>query len=601
MILFCESVATAVLGSAHHKTGAELYFHCSKHEDKNPSLKINATKNVFLCGPCGVGGNAWRLAAFLSGQDPQDKQAVATWLRDHGLLDSSSNSNYSNKVMSQLTAVDSGRAKVEFRRVAEYHYTQNLRKVRLERSSANSDKPEKSFRWEHRRGEMWKPGDGNLEKPLYSNSIFKERDQLGTVLAFEGEAKTDLAGELDYPGFSFKGLNIGHCDVLAGLDIVLWPDGDSSGLKQSNEAAKLLYESGEPRSIRVIVPPPEMPIKGDIIDAVRTLKWGREEINGLITTAKPYPSEQVDARGFRLSTLAELMERAQVEVDWVLDGRLAAGTISGVVSKPKVGKSTCARNLTLAVSRSEAFLGFRTKPGLCVYLALEERAEDIAADFRAMGADGSEPILIHADSAPANGILALVDLVRERKPVLAVIDPLFRLARIRDEKAYGETYAALGPLIDAARSSGTHLLLTHHSGKSAKADPIDSPLGSTALGGAVSTLIVLRRTENYRLIQTVQRLGKDLPETVLSFDPETRKLSLGDSKLDTDREECERAIIEFLKSAGEPQTQAQIRDGVEGETKIIRAALTVLDRSRRVTKSGGGTKGNPFWYSGSQV
>ena len=182
------------------------------------------------------------------------------------------------------------------------------------------------------------------------------------------------------------------------------------------------------------------------------------------------------------------------------------------------------------------------------------------------------------------------------KSVLVVIDPLFRIAHIKDEKAYAETYAALGPLIDAARASGTHVLLTHHSGKSAKADPIDSPFGSTAISGAVSTLIVLRRTDAYRLIQTRQRLGQDLPETVLQFAPETRQLSLGENKLDTDRKGCERAIIEFLEDAGEPQTQAQIRDGVEGQTKTIRAALTALVQGKRVLKTGQGTRGKPFQY-----
>ena len=48
------------------------------------------------------------------------------------------------------------------------------------------------------------------------------------------------------------------------------------------------------------------------------------------------------------------------------------------------------RNLCLAVARREDFLGLKTKKGECVYLALEEREEDIRKDFQAMGADGSE-------------------------------------------------------------------------------------------------------------------------------------------------------------------------------------------------------------------
>jgi len=310
----------------------------------------------------------------------------------------------------------------------------------------------------------------------------------------------------------------------------------------------------------------------------------------------PVPSTAKPADSFTLSPLAELLARPLVGTDWVWEDRLAAGTVSAVVSKPKVGKSTFARNLCLAVARGESFLGVTTKKGLCVYLALEERAEDVTADFRAMGAGGDEPILVHADSTPASGILALLALVREKAPALIIIDPLFRLVRVKDEKAYAETYTALGPLIDISRSTGTHVLLTHHSGKSLKADVIDSPLGSTAIGGAVCSLVVLKRAEAYRTIQTVQRLGQDLPETVIEFDPESRELSLGGTRFEADRSRTESAIVEFLADAKDPQTQAQIREGVEARKQIIRAALTSLSKAGKVLKSGEGTKGKPFAY-----
>jgi AAA domain-containing protein len=310
------------------------------------------------------------------------------------------------------------------------------------------------------------------------------------------------------------------------------------------------------------------------------------------------------AEGFQLVGLGELLSRPEIPLDWVWQGHLAAGTVSAVVSKPKVGKSTFARNLCLAVARDQEYLGFHTGGSLCVYLALEERVEDVTADSRALGADGNESILIHADSTPAAGIVALVEIVKEKKPRLVVIDPLFRMVRVRDEKAYAETYAALGPLIDLASSTGTHVLLTHHSGKAMKIDAIDSPLGSTAIGGAVSTLIVLKRTDRYRTIQTVQRIGQDLPETVLEFNPERKRLSIGGTREEADRGDCEGRILEFLKEAPEPQTQAQIRAEVEGKTKIIRAALTALVGSGKLKKSGDGAKGKPFFYefedSGSQ-
>ncbi len=305
--------------------------------------------------------------------------------------------------------------------------------------------------------------------------------------------------------------------------------------------------------------------------------------------------------GFSLVGLGELLARPETPVDWLWQGRLAAGTVSAVVSKPKVGKSTFARNLCLSVARGEPFLGLGTKPGPCIYLALEERAEDVTADFRAMGATGDEPIKIHADTTPEAGVLALIGLVRDRKPVLVVIDPLFRMVHVKDDKAYAEMYKALGPLIDVARSTGSHLLVTHHMGKGmAKADPIDSPLGSTAIGGAVSSLVILKRTEAYRTIQTRQRLQErdgDMVETVLQFDPESRRLSVGGTRFEADRQDCEEAILEFLKAAGEEKTEPEIDSGVDGKTGLKRKALRELVENGRVTRKESGKKGDPYKYS----
>lgn len=315
-------------------------------------------------------------------------------------------------------------------------------------------------------------------------------------------------------------------------------------------------------------------------------------------------SQSGNPGGYELVHLGELMARPDAPVDYLVEGLLATGTVAAIVAKPKVGKSTFARNLALAVSTGREFLGCKTRQGGAIYLALEERAEDVKADFRALGASGEEPIHIHAANAPEDAMPALVQLVRERMPALVVIDPLFRLARIRDEKAYAETYQALGPLIDIARESGTHILLTHHAGKSLKADAIDSPLGSTALGGIVSTLLLLKRTETYRTLQTVQRICTDLSETVLAFDSVTRKLSLDGSKAERDQSDAEGRILTHLQTAGKPQSQKQIRDEVEGSTKTIRAALTSLTRSGRVKQTGEGTRGKPYvyerWFSGSQ-
>ena len=214
----------------------------------------------------------------------------------------------------------------------------------------------------------------------------------------------------------------------------------------------------------------------------------------------------------------------------------------------------------------------------------------MTADFRAMGATGGEDIQI----ADAGTVKDVVTLLRDKKPVLLVVDPLFRLVRVQDGNAYAETYSALGPLIDVARETGTHILCLHHSSKLAKVEAIDAPIGSTALGGAVSTLIVMRRTESYRTLQTVQRVGTDLPETVLRFDPATRLLSLGGLRERFEVANIGEAILRAL--ADKSMTEPEIDDAIEGKTTVKRRALRELTGNKRVARSGSGKRGDPFRY-----
>jgi hypothetical protein len=380
-----------------------------------------------------------------------------------------------------------------------------------------------------------------------------------------------------------------YADTLSGKRVCIIADADEPGRKHAKDIATSLF--GKVASLRVL----ELPGAKDLTEWVAHGRT-REALLQLLRSASEWKPASQPNFGFTLSHLSELFSRADIPQEYVVENLLISGTVSCVAAKPKVGKSTFVRNLCLAVSRGDDFLGLKTKQGECIYLALEEREEDLKNDFRAMGADGSEPIYIHAAAAPAEGIARLCDLVRVRRPVLVVIDPLFRLARIRDEKAYAETYAALGPLIDVAREAGTHVLLTHHAGKSTRADAIDAPLGSTAIGGAVCTLIYLKRTETMRTIQTVQRIGQDIPETVLQFDVKSRSLSLGEEKAAADLQAIGETVLEFLRGTDEPKTENEIDGAVEGKTGQKRKALRGLVTQGRISREGIGRKGDPYRY-----
>lgn len=295
--------------------------------------------------------------------------------------------------------------------------------------------------------------------------------------------------------------------------------------------------------------------------------------------------------------LKALLSEPVVPTEWLWQDRLVAGSLSIIAAKPKVGKSVLLRNLALAVARGEMFLGAPVKKGPVLYLSLEERREDVTADFRRMGADGSEDILI-ADSGT---VFSAVKAVEEMKPVVLCADPLIRLTGVKDTNDYAQQYLALGPLIDVARKTGTHIVCSHHSSKIASGDAIDAPLGSTAMGGAVSTLIVLRRSQNgRRTIETRQRIGKDMEETTLNMNDETHIISMGLSAEIADVNVKSQEILNFLADKKDREfTVRDIRKAVSGRNYLVGIALQQLHTHGKVKRSGDGERGKPYQFSRS--
>ncbi|MEI6126509.1 MAG: bifunctional DNA primase/polymerase [Pseudomonadota bacterium] len=114
-----------------------------------------------------------------------------------------------------------------------------------------------------------------------------------------------------------------------------------------------------------------------------------------------------------LTSLEDLLQEPVEQIDYLVDRLLPLAGFSIMGSKPKVGKSTLARNLALCVSRGAPFLDKATKQGKVIYLELEEKRSEVKKHFQDMGADGSEPIYIYASSAPMDALEQLQELTIE--------------------------------------------------------------------------------------------------------------------------------------------------------------------------------------------
>ena len=195
--------------------------------------------------------------------------------------------------------------------------------------------------------------------------------------------------------------------------------------------------------------------------------------------------------------MGDLLNEPEEPVAWLVDKRHPAAGFSLLVAKPQAGKSTLARNLALAVAQGQDFLGRLTQQGPVIYLALEEKRSEVKKHFQDMGATGDEEIYIFAASAPVDAFRQIRAIAEEKKPALIIVDPLFRLARVKDGNDYAQMTAALEPLLILARETGAHVLAVHHAGKGER-EGGDSILGSTAIFGAVDIALIMKRTERYR-------------------------------------------------------------------------------------------------------
>lgn len=303
-----------------------------------------------------------------------------------------------------------------------------------------------------------------------------------------------------------------------------------------------------------------------------------------------------DSKRLRLVPIGELLARPAEEIPWLVDGLLPAGGISVLVARPKVGKSTLARSLAVKVARGDPFLGRAVAKGAVFILDLEGKAGETISSLRKLGASEHDPIKIFCGTAPQGAFDDLRAAAMRERPALIVVDTMQRLARVSDLNDYARVALALDDYIALARDTGAHVLLLHHQGRS-EGEGVDAPMGSTAISGSVDTILTMKRRKDEsgtRTASSVQRYGADLPETVLMLGADGHVLA-GGLMRDHEQQQAEGRVLDFLREHPGAE-QADIREGVEGRWSVVRAALTKLFQSGRVTRTGTGRKGDAHRY-----
>lgn len=423
------------------------------------------------------------------------------------------------------------------------------------------------------------------------------------VYIAEGEKDADRLADLGIPATTNAG-GAGKWSgeyttqlVAAGAKrVVILPDHDPPGEAHALAVARACLAAG---LVVKIVRLSGLPGKGDVSD---WLDAGHAK-DELVALVKATPLISVDnlqhsapVAGLPLTPLGDLLAEPDEAVSWLVEDRLPSAGLSLLAGKPKAGKSTLARCLALAVARGDEWLGFATHSGPVFYLALEEKRAEVKRHFQQMGATADTPLFVFCAPSPTDGLSQLRESAEQRKPVLIVIDPLFRFTKVKDANDYAQVTAALEPLLVLARETGAHVLVAHHMGKGERGGG-DGILGSTAIFGSVDTALILQRRERYRMLSSLQRYGPDLEEITLTLDPVTRIISAGPSRQQADEEAVGRLIVEYLQSKDEPVEEKDILEGVEAARGVKVKALRRLVEEGKATRTGAGKKGDTYRYS----
>lgn len=373
-------------------------------------------------------------------------------------------------------------------------------------------------------------------------------------------------------------------------EIIILPDNDPPGQAHAQKIATELAPIC--KSVKML-DLKGVPSKGDIVDWIAQGHSAEDFWQLVKTSTLPWVAA---SKGLALVKMADLLTQPEEQTPFLVERLLPSGWLSGLFSKPKVGKSTFSRHLALAVARGDNFLGRATTQGPVVYVSLEEKQSAIKKHFIAMGATSKDDIYIFAGSASEGFVDKVIETVREKQPVLIIIDTLVRATKIKDVNDYARATEALNPLLALAHTSNCHVMFLHHAGKGKPSGGGDAVLGSTAIFGSTDVSIFIVKEDNTRYIWTEGRLDDELSKTILTFDKESKTVGLGDTKEARELAEMGKAIREFLDGR-DPSQEKEIHESVEGRHGLKVAALREEVRCGRIFKEGKGGKVDPFRYS----
>ena len=299
------------------------------------------------------------------------------------------------------------------------------------------------------------------------------------------------------------------------------------------------------------------------------------------------------------------------DVPFVVDGLFTQGGFSIIGAKPKQGKTSMSRLVSVAVAKGLPFLDRETTRGEVILVSLEDPLFNVDNHLNVLGynpeIDAEIRILGELPQTMDESLLSLRHALAQMPDVrLVVIDHLALWLRLKDITDYMAVLRGCSALRAIAKDyPNVHILAVAHSKKTATSDPFDGFLGSTALRGVADTNLALFEEMGQHIIAVETRMGVPFPPSILKSDivvqqrtTHVRDMHLGesfeawksgqsDSKKQRDATNYVDRVLTYLEGCeGQTSPQKDLLANVQGKQERLLAAIKQLESECLVMAEG---------------
>jgi RecA-family ATPase len=405
-------------------------------------------------------------------------------------------------------------------------------------------------------------------------SLFEQNDWIDLLTVVDALKKMNKLGEAGGPGYVSR---------LAD---------DASSPLSAPRHAKMIIEAARRREL---IRTGQSFIEAAHNEARPIEQTIEKGLNALSDSFPPPKGEIGKETNFDPKSAENLLSEKAESIHWVWERFIPEGGLVLLAAFMKVGKSTFAYPLAISIAQGRPFLGYQTRKGAVLILAVEEHERDVKLRLRRFGMRPDDPIYIHPGPLDNSfRVLAEIQKFIVEKGISAVfLDTLGRYWKIHDENNNAEVIRRVSPLLDLARKTNAAITLIHHERKSGGEDG-KGIRGGSALFGIVDQALILTRREGgdqtQRVLSTHGRYDESPPKTIIALD-ENEWVAIGTPQ-EVGREEDKRKVVEALSD--ESQTVAELATEASISQKAVRKALKALEEL--VIKEGKGVKGASYTY-----